>query len=250
MARFARMKRPIQRLFLGCAAGCLCCCAATGVALEHHTLASKTALSKTVFLDPVPASQKTIFVVVKNTADESIDINQPLTEALRKHGYRVVKNPADAHYLLQANILSVGKMSLAASKSALGGGYGSAIAGGVSGAALGSLSGYDHAALAGGLAGGLVGLAADSLVKDVNYTMITDVQISEAVGKGVTVSEQVNANLSNGTASNIRQTTHQQSKYQRYRTRIVSNADRVNLSFAAARPVLEKGLVNTLAGIF
>jgi outer membrane lipoprotein SlyB len=228
----------------------LASCAATGTMIEHRTLDTQTKLSKTIFLDPVDSREKTIFIVVKNTSNENIDINRPLEDALRAHGYRVVKSPVDAHYLLQANILSIGKMSIAASQTALGGGYGSALAGGVVGASLGHLSGESGAMLAGGLAGGLVGLAADSLVKDVNYSMITDVQISERVGRGVTINEQYNASLGNGSSSTTHQTSSRKSQYQRYRTRVVSNADKVNLSFAVARPALEQGLVKTLAGIF
>lgn len=222
MARFARMKRPIQGLALGCMVGCLCSCAATGVALEHHRLETSTRLSKTIFLDPVPDSQKTIFVVFKNTSDKTMNLEAPLKDAFRAHGYRLTKTASDAHYLLQANLLSAGKMSQAASKEALGGGFGSAVAGGVTGAAVGSFSNNANMMLAGGLIGGAAGLVADSLVKNVNYSLITDVQISEKTSKG----------------------------YARRKTRVVSTAERVNLSYDTARPLLEKGLVNTLVGIF
>ena len=242
--------KPVQYTALVASIGLVVGCAATQTALEHRTLDTKTNLSKTIFLDPVANNQKTIFIAVKNTSDQDIDINRPLAEAMRVQGYRVVKNPIEAHYLLQANILKVGKMSIAASQTALGGGYGSALAGGVTGAALGGFSGNTGTMLAGGIAGGLVGLAADSLVKDVNFTMVTDVQISERAGQGVKVSEQFDSNLGNGTASTTHQTSNRDSQYQRYRTRVVSNADKVNLSFAVARPALEHGLVNTLAGIF
>ena len=244
------MKKTLKHTALATSIGLLASCAATGTIMEHRTLETQTKLSKTIFLDPVATSQKTIFIAVKNTSDQEVDINRPLADALRAHGYRVVKSPSDAHYLLQANILTVGKMSIAASQTALGGGYGSALAGGVTGAALGGLSGNSGTMLAGGLAGGLVGLAADSLVKDVNFTMVTDVQISERAGRGVKVNEQFNASLGNGTASSTHQTSSRESQYERYRTRVVSNADKVNLSFAVARPALEHGLVNTLAGIF
>ena len=242
--------KPAQYTVLAASIGLLASCAATQTAIEHGKLDTRTNLSKTVFLDPVSMSQKTIFIAVKNTSDQDIDINRPLVDSLRAHGYRVVKNPTEAHYLLQANILKVGKMSLAASQTALGGGYGSALAGGVTGAALGGLSGNTGTILAGGIAGGLVGLAADSLVKDVNYTMVTDVQISERLGRGEKVTEQFNARLENGSASTTHQTSQRDSQFQRYRTRVVSNADKVNLSFAVARPALEQGLVKTLTGIF
>lgn len=224
-------------------------CATTSTMIEHRNLETDTKLSETIFLDPVAPSQKTIYMAVKNTSQETLSIDKSLKNALEEHGYKVVNNPANAHYMLQANILKVGKMSEAASKTALGGGYGSALAGAAAGTALGAFSGHTNTMIAGGVAGGLIGLAADSLVKAVNYTMITDVQISERVGKGA-VHEQFNASLQNGTASGTTQTTTKNSDYQRYRTRVVSNADKVNLSFAKARPALERDLVKTLAGIF
>lgn len=224
-------------------------CAATQTAIEHHHLETSTKLSKTIFLDPVAPAQKTVFISVKNTSEEEFAMERPLAQALKDHGYRVVNNPAQAHYLIQANILKVGKMSVSASKNALGGGYGSALAGASVGAALGSF-GTTNTMIGGGLAGGLVGLAADSLVKDVNYTVITDVQISERVGKGVKVQERFNSSLENGSSSATYQTASKSSNYQRYRTRVVSNANKVNLAFTEAKPALEQGLAKALSGIF
>ena len=245
-----KVTNVLKHTALATSIGLLASCAATGTLIEHRTLETQTRLSKTIFLDPVVANQKTIFIAFKNTSDQAFDINQPLASALRAHGYKVVNNPANAHYLLQANVLKIGKMSVAASQNFLAGGYGSAIAGGVTGAALGSLSGNSNAMLAGGLAGGVIGFAADSLVKDVNYSMVTDVQISVKAEHGVKVREQFDAALENGSASSTHQTSNRHSQYERYRTRVVSNANKVNLSFAVARPALEQGLVNTLAGIF
>ncbi|MBB8757036.1 complement resistance protein TraT, partial [Escherichia coli] len=59
------------------------------------------------------------------------------------------------------------------------------------GAALGAgITGYNSnsagATLGVGLAAGLVGMAADAMVEDVNYTMITDVQIAERTKTTVT----------------------------------------------------------------
>jgi len=132
----------------------------------------------------------------------------------------------------------------------LGGGYGSAISGAVAGTAAGSFTHSSTGMIAGGLAGGVIGLAADALVKDVNFTVITDVQVSERVGRGQKVQEDFNASLSNGTASRSYQTSTRNSDFQRYRTRIVSYASQVNLTFAKARPALEEGLLKALSGIF
>lgn len=245
-----RFLKAAQYACVTSAAATLMGCAATQTAIEHRNLESRTNLSETIFLDPVPASEKTVHVAVRNTSGKDLDIAPQLRAALIAHGYRVVGNPDSAHYLLQANVLNLDKMSITASQSALGGGYGSAIAGGVAGAGIGALAGNTNAIIGGGVGGGLVGLAADALVKDVNYTMVTDVQISERLARGVKVDEQFNASLKNGTASSSQQTYSKQSHYQRYRTRVVSNAGRVNLSYNKAKPVLEAGLVKTLTGLF
>jgi hypothetical protein len=225
-------------------------CAATQTAIQHGHLETSTKLSETVFLNPVSDSQKTVFVSVKNTSDQEINVEPALKSSFKAHGYRVVSSPNNAHYLLQANVLKVGKMSVSASQSALGGGFGSALAGGIAGTALGSLTHNSNAMIGGGIAGGLVGLAADSLIKDVNYTMITDVQISEKVAGGVKVREEHRASLRQGSASSLNQVSTTDSQYQRYRVRVVSNADKVNLAFKDAELALQADLVKALVGIF
>lgn len=246
----AKMNAAIQYSAIAGAALTLVGCAATHTALEHGSLQVSTMQSETVFLEPVSSNQKTIYLSVKNTSDEEIDIAPQLKTALVNHGYKTVNNPQLAHYILQANILKVGKMSSAASQSALGGGYGSALAGAVAGAAAGSLTHSSSGLIAGGLAGGVIGLAADSLVKDVNYTLITDVKISERVGKGMHVTEKFRANLENGSASRSLHTYSKSSQFIPYQTRFVSNANKVNLKFTQARGALEQGLVKAISEIF
>ena len=239
------IKQTLQYSALASSAALLASCAATQTAIEHRNLETNTQLSKTIFLDPVANAQKTIFIAVKNTSKEAIDIAKPLANSLNAEGYRVVTDPNKAHYLLQANILKVGKMSMSASQAALG--AATALPCSVRPFAF---TGNGTATLAGGVAGGLLGLAADSLVKEVNYTMVTDLQISEQVGKGTRVREHTHSQLSNGTATQTFQTSSKASEYQRYRARIVSNADKVNLKFAEAKNALEQGLVKAIAGIF
>lgn len=247
--RTRQVSTTIQYTLLAASITALCSCMATQTALQHGSLAVNTKSSQTIFLDPVAPSQKTVFVSVKNTSEEELSLEKPLAQALAGRGYKVVNNPSQAHYLIQANVLQVGKMSRSASQNALGGGYGSALAGAAIGASIGSL-GNENTLIGGGIAGGLIGLAADSLVKDVNYTVITDVQISERVAKGVKVREHFSSSLANGASSGSYQTSSNDTNYKRYRARVVSNADKVNLAFKDARPALEQGLVRELSGIF
>ncbi|MFO8785921.1 complement resistance protein TraT [Legionella pneumophila serogroup 1] len=159
-----QIQKTITTLALIGSFALLVSCAATSTVIEHRNLETYTKLSQTIFLDPVAQSQKTIYITVKNTSQESLTIDKSLKQALEEHDYKVVGNPDKAHYLLQANILKVGKMSTSASQSALGGGYGSALAGAATGTALGALSGHSSTMIGAGISGGIIGLAADSLV--------------------------------------------------------------------------------------
>lgn len=240
----------VKSILLVSGAVMLMSCAATQTVLEHGSLQVNTRLSDPIYLEDVSTKQKTVFISIKNTTDEDVSISSPLKTALSAKGYKVVSSPDSAHYKVQATVLQIGKMKLSASQSALDGGVGSAITGAVAGTALGALSGNTSGMIAGGVVGGVVGVAADALIKPVNITMITDVRISERVGKGVQVKEQFKANLASGASSSTQQTYSKTSQFQTYSTRIVSNADKVNLKFSEARPALEQGLVKSISGIF
>lgn len=103
------------------------------------------------------------------------------------------------------------------------------------------------AILGAGLAAGLAGMAANALVEDVNYTMVTDLQIPE----------RSRAAVSNDTVSALRQassgvklqTSTEEGNRIKYQTRVVSNSNKVNLKFEEAKPVLEAQLAKSVAGI-
>ena len=158
-----------------------------------------------------------------------------------------VKVQQDA-LLVQANVLKADKMDLRESQGWLNRGYeGAAV-----GAALGAgITGYNSnsagATLGVGLATGLVGMAADAMVEDVNYTMITDVQIAERTKATVTTDNV--AALRQGTSGAKIQTSTETGNQHKYQTRVVSNANKVNLKFEEAKPVLEDQLAKSIANI-
>ena len=242
------INKKLKATILSAVFAILCSCAATQTALEHGKLSTTTKMSETIFLDPVPDSQKTAYISVKNTSDQKINFQSQLAQALQAHGYKIVKNPGSAHYLVQANVLKIGKMSRKASEAAIGSGFGSTLADIGTGVAVGSLTNSSNAMIAGGLAGGLASMAADSLIKDVNYAMITDIQISERTRHKI--KQRTQASLQNGSSTHTTQDYSEESNLKRYRTRLVSNADKVNLNFADARPILERKAANSIAGIF
>ena len=83
-----------------------------------HTVVSKrnldvqTKMSDTIWLEPAAANERTVFVQIRNTSGKNLNIEQKITNVLTSKGYRIVNNPAEAKYWLQANILKVDKVNL------------------------------------------------------------------------------------------------------------------------------------------
>jgi len=228
-------------------------CAATQTMISKRNLDVQTKMSNTIFLNPVTDSQKTIYIQIKNTSDKSnFVINNELQTSLENKGYRVVTSLNDAHYLLQVNILQVGKTDPSAAEKALLGGYGSSLSAAFTGGAVGALAtGWSgKGMLAGGLIGGVVDTVANAAVKDVTYTAITDLQISERGKRGAKIQETAESNLQQGSSSVVHQSSAASTEWMRYQTRILSTAEKVNLDFNDALPLLKNGLANSIAGMF
>ena len=103
-ARAARF-RPCSRLALS---GCV----ATTTAISKRTLDVQTKMTDSIFLEPVTTPDRTVLVEVRNTSDRTeLDIAPAVRAALAQRGYRLVDDPQDAQFLLQANVLQVGRTS-------------------------------------------------------------------------------------------------------------------------------------------
>jgi outer membrane lipoprotein SlyB len=226
-------------------------CAAMSTAISKRNLDVQTKMSNTIFLDPVADNQKTIFLQIRNTSDKpEFSITNEIKEKMIAKGYKVVNDPDKAHYILQANILQVGKTSQTAAEKSLMGGYGDAMAGAVAGAFLGGRNGSTGGAVAGGLIGAGIAFVANSMVEDVYYSITTDLQISEKAKKGVKVTNQSNQNLAQGNSGSTKSTYQETSDSRKYQTRVLSFANKVNLKWEAASPELVKGLSASIAGMF
>lgn len=222
-------------------------CAATHTAINKRDLAVSTKMSDSIFLDPVSQSQRVVYVQVRNTSDhQDVDIEPGLVSALQSNGYQIAGDIDDAHYLLQANILQIGETNLRDAEAAANRGADAAVTGAVLG---GVYAGGGTGRVGTAIAGGLIGMAADSLVRDVRYSMITDLRISERTPEGVVVTEQNDANLAQGRSGTRSVSSTAETQWQRYDTRIASIANKVNLKFEEALPELEKGLIDSISGI-
>lgn len=241
----------------------LCSLILSGCAAVHTSIAKKdldvqTKMSDSIFLDPVEPDKKVIYLNVRNTSDKTnFDITATVARALEGRGYRITTNPKEAHYWLQANILSVDKASPTAAESALRAGYGglgSAALGGAVGVAAGAaIDGFTGAGI-GGLAGaaafGLASTLADAAVKDVTFMAITDVEIAERAEEGVIVREDRQQDAKQGVGGARRQSSTKVSEMNKYRTRVVSTANKVNLQYEEAAVELTNGLARSISGLF
>lgn len=196
-------------------------CAAIGTAVKHGSLQSQTLMGKSVFLDPVSQSQKTIYVQVHNTTDKDMNIQSGLTDAIRAKGYAISSDPNNAHYLLQVNILQLGRSSKTAAEEMMKSGYGGTMEGIASGVALGLNHG--SSGVVAGIGGGIISTVVDNAVQDVVISGIVDIKITEHLKDG---------------------------KTKVYTSRIGTTADKVNLKFATACPSLQKNLTKSISGIF
>lgn len=230
-------------------------CASMQTAIEKRNLDVQSKMSDTVFLSPVSPHEKTVFVQMRNTSDKDIDmqgLQAKLDKALESRGYSVVNDPDKATFMVQENVLSIGKVNKEDAYGAVADGFGGAAAGAAIGGLTsnGTYTDTGNRSLVGGLIGAGVGMAAHALVKDVYFNIVTDLQIKQKAKAGQVVKQVQTTNAQSGSSSNTQQTIVGTSNWVTYRTRIVSVANKVNLDFKEAKPVLEEQLVKTTAGIF
>ena len=235
--------------------GLLSGCAAIHTSIAKKDLDVQTKMSDAVFLEPVGPSERAIFIQVRNTSDkQNFDIDQPLKAAIAAKGYRVVDDPAKAHYKLLVQVLSVAKSSPTAAEASLQAGFGGILGGAGTGALIGAAAGGGRGAAygagIGGLLGGFASTIANAAVKDVLFVAITDVQISEKAKEGVIGRRDTQVDTGQGIGGRERQTFAEVTDEKRYRTRIVSTANKVNLNYEEAAPELTMGLTRSLAGLF
>jgi hypothetical protein len=225
-------------------------CAGPTTAIQKRNLDVENKMSSTIFLEPSSPEERTIYVQVRNTSDNSaFNIENNIVQALRSKGYLVTNDPKKANYMLQANVLSVGQIDKATREQMSEQGFGGALGGGLVGGGIGALaSGHSDAIILGGIAGAAIGTVLNSSFQDVTYSVITDVQVSERIKNKVT--SRTTSTLNQGSSSQTKSTVTKTSEWERYQTRVVSTANKSNLKLEEATPALVDGVSAAVAGIF
>lgn len=220
------MRRLFAPIFLFALGVALSGCSAMQVALTRKDLNVQTRMSETIFMDLENQKGKRVYVDFRNTSDKQLNLQNMVVDGIVGRGYEVVPSTSGADYILQVNVLSCEMADPAAIEKGLGTGFGTALTGAAAGALVGTAThssyGMATGTVVGGLAGGVAEMVAGSLVKDVTYALVTDVQVVEKTREG--------------------RNTH--------RTRMTSFANKANLSFEEARMPLEQAMAGSIAGIF
>ena len=222
-------------------------CGAASTAIEKRNLEVQTKMSDSIFLEPVSPQKQIVYVKIRNTTDKNINIENQIKAAIQAKGFKVVENPEEAYFMIQSNVLQIGKIDGTDSDSTLKSGFG----GGLLGAGVSMATGGSGNNIGIGAAvGALVGVLADTMVKDIYYSMVTDVEIRQRPSIDESVSQHESNYSDQGTASTVSQNVStNNAQWKIYRTRVVSTANQVNLEFEEAQNELSKGLVKSLSGL-
>lgn len=239
-------------------------CAAAQVAVSKKELDVQTKTSTSIFVDPVAKSKRKVYLEVRSGVMEfdrrafKNFVKEQFSQG--DNGYVLVDEPGHAHYFMSAYVLNLEKASPTAAQAALHSGYSGPAAmraGAAAGAMVGGLAGSrrDHRSAIGGAAvGSLVGagasLVANSIVKDVTYMLVCDIQIKERARKGVYGKKDtsIRTRVSDEGASS--QTFSEVVDKKEYRTRIVTTANKMNLQLAEAQDMMFQKTAYAMAGFF
>lgn len=224
----------------------LSACAAKTL-IEKRNLDVQTKMSDSVFLEPVSPNEQIVYIKVRNTTDKDINLDEIIKKTVQNKGFIITNDPKKAYFMIQVNLLQIGKSNKSDAKNALNSTFGGAIlAGGIISMSGGSVNSTNKLALI----GATVGFLGDVLVKDVYFTMITDVEIRQRPLIGETIEQNARLNLSQGVSANETQTIKSQNvQWKKYRTRIVSVANKANLEFEESKQGLINGLTQSISGI-
>ena len=238
-------------------------------------LQTQAKMTRTIFLDPVARSQKTVFVSVKNTSGNGIDLTNNIVNGLKKKGYIVVDDPAQAKYILMANILFANNLREDNTGKGVVAGTTAGVIGGV---ASGGSSGGDIKAR---IIGGIIGAVAGGLIahagEDDIYRMVVDVDVREKINQKVStvssttegqsvIENQERAGLINDFAGKIKSKDGAggklddgvtESKQQAYatnyidkKTKVFAEAVKNGLKLKEALPILSKKVSQQIVAIF
>ena len=198
-------------------------CAATYKSIAKRERVVETRFSDAVFLEPAPLAARKVWLEVRNqTGQPLFDIGPALQTALYQKSLIIVRDPAQADYILQTHIREVQRRSTQDIDQALQSGVGTGIFGAGVGYAIG---GDSQGAIAGAVAGAAIATVAEAFVDDRYFTAIADIRLREKLAN-----------------SDIAEKIHE--------TRLITKANQVNLTLEEAAEVMQPAMIDALSELF
>jgi len=239
----------------------LSACFAARTVITKGRLEVKTKMSETIFLDPLADGKKIIYVKVRNTTGiDAFSVENQIKDLIIKNGYRVTPDPANATFILQANVLQAGKNE---SEANLLQNLGDAAVPAVIGGVIGSNAGGKTGAVLGAAVGAAAGFVGSSLIEDATYSITTDIEIRQkasSVAKAAKAKDDAEEDEDEDGDKKTKKSKKKAKKDKRnnidedgrkkYSTRLIVYANKANLKYAEAEPELIRYLANSVAGMF
>jgi hypothetical protein len=225
-------------------------CSAVSTAVKKQDLLVETRMSESVVLEPMAPSDRLAYVRVRDTSGNGLrkGMQQILVDQLASEGIRTTLNPKEANLMLNATILQAGKSDKSSVNSALASGFaGGALAGGLS-----SMTGSSNKqAVGAGLAGAALGFLADTMIEDVYYSFIIDVELRERPLDGDSYENASQTSGTKGTSTKFQSNVQRGENYKWliYKTRIVTTANQMNLKLEDAMPIVQQKTAMSLSEV-
>lgn len=234
------------------------------------TLQTNAKMTNSIFVDPVAKNQRTIFIAMKNTSGQNINLENGIIQGLQAKGYKIIDDPEKANFILMTNVLYLDQKRESNAPSA-------ATTMGMAGAGVGAYNtGSAGSTIAIGLGSAVIGGLLGKITEDTIYQMQVDVVIRQKSDQLVStytgnVSGQANvrdrksadfADAYSGPIRNIDKRGHLDSnsvntkdqayntKYVEQKTMVFAEATKRNLQLEEAKPVLEEKITSQIVGLF
>ena len=207
-----------------------------------------TQLSESIFLDPAPLNQRTVYIQINDSSgSQDLHFGAALKAALEAKGYTISESPQNATYWLQANIKYFGETHPDSIADLRKSSYGSTIEGAVIGGVVGELIGGGDSTFVGAAVGGAAAFVTDIFLQDISYAAIVDVQISAKTSEKVMVTDKQDVPQGESAISKERSSSIRDRK--RYRTRVTSTVTQLNLSREEAAAAIRGSLSGVFSGL-
>ncbi|MBT6207328.1 MAG: hypothetical protein HOI53_04825 [Francisellaceae bacterium] len=203
-------------------------------------------MSNSIFLEPNIDSNNKVYLQIHDTSgQEQSHLKDAFTNKLSEHGLQITENLEAAHYMLQINVLQLGKNLPQYAQKSLKSGYGTAIEGAWIGKSIAKSKKSTESL--GSVVGASIATAASAMLDDAMYSAIADVQVSERIDGEAT--ETIKSSLAQGKSTKQEIRFKRKTTWLKYQTRVVTSAARINLKYHTAAPILYEQLVTSISGI-